>query len=189
MKQTKATIPDKTLNSQFIEIYHRLKIYIRRQLKTSCAQLTFIFKNLTKRTLTSSTNNMTHGAKINAEKSLFDILAQMQSNESLTCQLVKATTDISYESIVFYFLFSTWKNYFIHFWIQPLHSVPTGDRCSCGLLEHTERRRGGGACSGCSFTSLAEQLLHHLWVGEGRKVAQVLLVAGDMPEDSPHDLP
>lgn len=44
-------------------------------------------------------------------------------------------------------------------------------------------------CSGCSFTPLAEQHLHHLGVSQGGKVAQVLLIAGNLPQDSPHDLP
>lgn len=43
--------------------------------------------------------------------------------------------------------------------------------------------------SGCTFTSLAEKLLHDLWVGQGGKVTQVLLVAGHLSENSPHDLP
>lgn len=47
----------------------------------------------------------------------------------------------------------------------------------------------GGACSSGGFTPLAEKYLYHLGVGEGGEVAQVLLVAGDLPEDSPHDLP
>lgn len=43
--------------------------------------------------------------------------------------------------------------------------------------------------SGCTFASLAEKHLHHLWVGQGGKVTQVLVVAGHLSENSPHDLP
>lgn len=46
-----------------------------------------------------------------------------------------------------------------------------------------------GVCSSSGFTPLAEKYLYHLGVCEGGEVAQVLLVAGDLPEDSPHDLP
>lgn len=47
----------------------------------------------------------------------------------------------------------------------------------------------GGVCSSSGFTPLAEKYLHHLGVSQGGEVAQVLLIAGDLPEDSPHDLP
>lgn len=43
--------------------------------------------------------------------------------------------------------------------------------------------------SGCTFTSLVIKHLHNLWVSQGGKVTQVLLVAGHLSENSPHDLP
>lgn len=40
-----------------------------------------------------------------------------------------------------------------------------------------------------SLTSLAEEHLHDLRVSQGGKVTRDLLVAGDLAEDPPHDLP
>lgn len=43
--------------------------------------------------------------------------------------------------------------------------------------------------SGCTFTSLAKKHLHNLWVSQSGKITQVLVVAGHLSENSPHDLP
>ncbi len=40
----------------------------------------------------------------------------------------------------------------------------------------------------CRLTSLAEQHLHDLGVSEGRKVTQVFFIAGDLSQNSSHDL-
>lgn len=53
-------------------------------------------------------------------------------------------------------------------------------RWSSEVLSHISSR---------SLTSLAEEHLHDLWVSQGGKVTQDLLVAGDLAENPPHDLP
>lgn len=40
----------------------------------------------------------------------------------------------------------------------------------------------------CRLTSLAEQHLHDLGVSQGRKVTQVFFIAGDLSQNSSHDL-
>lgn len=40
----------------------------------------------------------------------------------------------------------------------------------------------------CRLTSLAEQHLHDLGIGQGRKVTQVFFIAGDLSQNSTHDL-
>lgn len=50
------------------------------------------------------------------------------------------------------------------------------------------QRDGKEPCSCCRLPSLAEQHLHDSGVSQGRKVTQVFFIAGDLSQNSTHDL-